>query len=142
MKTEIHAGKAAATSVVYIIALVILPYFIFNYAILPHTPVPISNAILVEILIMGIFTGISGFFKALFEPGTRLHGLMNIIFAIWFTINLYYFFGGGLGGNADFGTISGTLSYYDYSINLSFLAFLFIGLGCITIVIYLYEVLA
>ena len=140
MEFKIKPFKATIMAIIYVILLVIAPYYIFLAISNSVSVIPISSQFLNGILLTGIISSIAAFFKSIFQVGTRLHGVTNIIFAIWFTYNLYYVLGGGT--TDGFGAINVTFGYYSISINLSVISYFIIGIGLITVFIHLYEVLA
>ncbi len=139
---KVQPGKALTASLLYAMFLVIAPYYLFGYLMAPPNAFPIPATIVQTITFYGIISTIIAFFEHLFVRGTRERGIMSLIFTVWFTFNMYFLFGGGLGTSGTFGEIAVSIGYYSVFLNVAFIAWAIVGLGVLTLVINLYEAIA
>ena len=142
-ESYIQPGKAIMGFISGLLFGLVFPYYLYS-TILPKystLPINVSPAMLNMILTFGVISAIASFFKVLWKPGTRPHGFFNVIFAGFTAYYMYWLFAGGL-GSTEFGIFSMALGTFGFSINLVFMAIVIILGGIITIILYLYEMVA
>ena len=136
---KLKVGKAVVSAIITVVILVIAPYYLFKVYLPSVATINIPASLISQIMVIGIISSVTAFLKALFEKGSRPHGVMNIIFTLWFTYNLYFLLGGGLASPGSFGVVTQSIGYYTLTVDLSFVAYALIGVGLITSFVYLYE---
>lgn len=141
MGITLRPGKASLMAGLYVGLMVIAPYTIYSAIAASGTNIPLPSSFFTMLMLSGILSAVAAFFKSLFEEGSRLHGLCNVIFAAWFTYNLYFVLGGGL-GTGGFGNLVVVAGYYTIAINVSFLAYIVIAIGIVSIIVHVYELIA
>jgi hypothetical protein len=139
---KLQPGKAVTAAILYVVFLVIAPYYLFGYLMAPPNSFPIPASIVQSIFVFGVISAVVAFVEHLFVRGTRERGIFSLIFTVWFTFNLYYMIGGGLSSGGTFGEMAVSIGYYNVVVNVAFIAMLIIGLGVLTAFIHLYEAIA
>lgn len=138
--------KAVLGFIVNLVLFVIGPMLLIDVylpEIAPSYAGYITQDMKVYIMTLGAISAVVFFFKNLWKRGTRPHGLFNVIFAIFSTYFLLVLFGGvGNIGSGGFGIFELTISDYTIGIDLTLVAYIIIAQGAISVVLYLYEMIA
>lgn len=138
----ISPGKAIINFIFDMALFVVAPFFLRDWlnANYPLYASYITDDIFNLFITLGVFSAITTFFKSLWKPGTRPHGLFSAIYAGYHLYYILMIFGGITAlGTPDFGIFSVSLMGYGISINLSILAYIFLAQGIITLILYLFE---
>ncbi|MBD3353533.1 MAG: hypothetical protein GF364_18765 [Candidatus Lokiarchaeota archaeon] len=143
-------GKAVFSFIIDMLLLVGGPFLIRDY-LLPkysgeswasYISTYLTNDVFNLIITLGCISAVTIFFKTLWKPGTRPHGLFNIVFAAFSTYYILTFFGGiSALTTGDFGIISLAIMGYNISIDISLIGYAFLIQGGIAILLYLIEMI-